>query len=144
MMLYTFEAGLSYLDAQELSQLGYISTEWKGILLALLLNQTKKKRINHSEEHGPKEPRARRRVQKLLSFSHVFKPGNYFWLKIISVKVSALFFEPIEAFREVIYEKKINSNSLVMEVQKMEYLALMSLSILSKLNKMHIYTEKNC
>ena len=79
--------------------------------------------------------------KSMLVLESNFQPGRYFWLQILVLKETELLFRPAESVRAHIH-MNLDRELMEVEMQKFEYMSLMSLAMLARLKAMHAYSEK--
>ena len=133
------------MDLEELSYLGLIPIEWKTILSRLTgkSNQQNPALEKEIPEKSQRLSKNRSRSTHLVfrPIQPVFRPGYFFWFIVFHQRRgNELIFRPVGEVRTIIFEKP-ERDHLDATMMKMEYLAILSLSLLAKIKKLHVYSE---
>ena len=142
----SFVGGLSYFDFKELGRLGFISEDWARVLLELI-HQTKPPEqkepaiLEGDPANIQRRQERRKKHSHKLTFIQVFKPGHYFWLRITARKNGNLQFQTIGAVRTALYRQP-DPQLQMAELNNMEYMALLSLSLIFQAKKTYVWNEK--
>lgn len=73
----------------------------------------------------------------------VLKPGNYFWTVITKANHDTLYYQPAQFVNKYI-DKKLKPEVVHLELRKLQYLTLISLSLIKRIKRINLYHEKLC
>ena len=149
MKLGVFPGGLLSLDLKEMVKHDFISDDWKDALTSLFTKETeqslKLKVYSVSDSVTADRRRLRtpvRRSTLQLIDSLQISTGDFFWIQINKIlSLNGVLLKPTEAVIEFLmreFQKEIQE----FELTRLNYLTLLSLSFLRKIENLSIYHEK--
>ena len=142
-LICLFKVGLTTYDLQELQILKMVPQSWIKMLQELFSRGNDVESTENSclEEQKSEMSDTSPAITQNKDFK-VIMPGNYFWIVISrDSNINALFYNPSQLVNRYI-DKKLKPEVTRLELQKLEYLTLLSLSFMHRLKQLNSYNEK--
>ena len=147
MKLGVFPEGLLSFDLGELKKLGFFSDDWKATLASLFPKSAeqapKSQEIGSIQDIQPKEIRRGSRRCNTLRFieSLPINTGDFLWIQISKIaSMEGVLLKPTRAVNEVLIREFQNEIKEI-ELMRLQYLTLLSQSLLAKIRSLSIYHE---
>ena len=146
MKLGVFPGGLLALDLKELVIHGFISDDWKATLMSLFTNDIEQSPqgyigsdINTTEIKQCRTPVRHNTPQPIESFP--ISTGDFLWIQINKISsLNEVLLIPTQAVNEFLIREFQNEIKEI-ELMRLQYLTLLSQSLLAKIRSLSIYHE---
>ena len=148
--LGVFPGGLTSLDLRELVRVGFISDDWRTTLSNLFPKETqdqtpqgKTDAISENRSFGPGTPKPgfKHSPSQLMDQLSI-NTGDFLWIQINKIpSIGGLLFKPSQAVHQFLL-KELQQETQDAEFLKLEYLTLLSVSLLAKIRSLSVYNER--
>ena len=146
--LCLFPAGLSYRDLELIAKQGKIPGNWKEILLSFLRKKSLCNQFYHQlagsggENNAVETSDGDQSQEKKKIERSDFKPDNYIWISINKDPIdNEIWFAPTQFLVRYV-EKHLCEDFYNSNIEKLEYMAMLSLHIIERVKKHYDYIEK--
>lgn len=146
-----FPSGLGSRDLRELKKLDMIPKDWPRLLESFLTDQAITIDNHNSGEEKEREEEEESKQEKDKEIeSQKFEnqdwqslmPGNYIWMVVSKdILPNSLCYQPSQFMTKYIY-KELKSDVIYLEIHKLQYLTLLSLSLIHRIKAIYHYQEK--
>lgn len=133
-----FPSGLTTDDLNELSFLGMLPENWKIVMKRLTRNPSEIAELNNDIE----DQKATQEQWDTKTDYQLLVPGNYFWIVITKDPAKEiLYYQPAQFVNKFI-DMNLKLDVANFDLQKLQYLTLLTLSIIKRLKELYYYHEK--
>lgn len=130
-MLNNFPSGVVWEDIEELFNLKFLSSGWRGTLARLLSqDQVGNTTPEENDENGSDR-----------NLKPEIKPGNYFWIVIAKSANANIYFKPAQSVYQVI-SKSLRNEFPEWLFARIEYLTLFALTLIERAKVHYFYSEQ--
>lgn len=133
-----------------MESLDMIPVNWVAILKELLTSKQGKDKDHDDDDdedaNDSDDEEEKKDMQESPSVAdardiEVLKPGNYFWTVITKASHDILYYQPAQFVNKYI-DKKLKPEVVQLELRKLQYITLLSISLIRRLKRIHLYHEK--
>ena len=133
-----FPSGVSTNDLKELASLGMVPENWKVVMKRLTRNPSEIAEINNDVE----DQKANQEQWDTQTDYQLLVPGNFFWVVITKDPAKEiLYYEPAQFVNKFI-DSSLKSEVVSLDLHKLHYLTLLSLSMIRRLKNLYFYHER--